>query len=238
MTMRHAVFLDGDDTLWRTQEIYDEAKKQFSALMQSVGINDNEIITKLDDLDMQRVPIRGFIVERFTESMLILYTQLSTTYGLQWQAGVEKDIRSIGTLISRPPQLYEDALVALNILRDKTQLYLFSAGKPSIQRRKINKLDINNYFKEVYIVPSKNDGTLRRIIEEIGLLPSQTWLVGNSFRSDILPAVNVGLNAILVARGNWKYDTSLPEQHKDQNYFRVNSLSEATSIILRWLGKE
>jgi putative hydrolase of the HAD superfamily len=226
------VFFDGDDTLWKTQEIYDEVKKQFLVLLENAGIKDENIIEKLDDIDVKRVPIRGFTVERFLESMLITYTIYSTAQSIPWNVEVEENIYKIGLLLKQPPSLYEDTLPALNALKSKSQLFLYSAGKQSVQMQKLTGVGVAQYFKEVYIVPSKDSETLKKILAENGLESSDVWLVGNSLRSDILPAIGAGVKAILVERGVWKYDKSVSQQENHEQYFRAHSLKEAASLIL------
>jgi putative hydrolase of the HAD superfamily len=238
MPIDHAVFLDGDDTLWKIQETYDEIKKQFSALLQSIGISDKGIVAKLDVLDMQRVVIRGFTIQRFIESLLILYAQLSAENGLPYNIEVEKKIHDIGSLLLRPPKLYEDTLIALDALKDQTQLYLYSSGDKKIQINKVKQLDIEGYFKEIIVVPAKDEKALRRVIAKIGLSPKQIWMVGNSIRSDILPAINIGVRSILVLHGGWKYDAEIHAKEQNHNYHSVKNLREASKIIISQLNKE
>ncbi len=114
--------------------------------------------------------------------------------------------------------------------------FLFSAGEEKIQMQKVRQLDIKNYFNNIYIVPSKDERSLSSTIAKIGLSPNQVWMIGNSLRSDILPAVNIGVHAILLTRGGWKYDTAIMKKDRNQNYFRVSTLNEATAIILGHLG--
>ena len=233
MSIIQALFFDGDDTLWKMQDAYDEAKLLFSRLLNSIGIPDRNVIHELDALDAQRVAVRGFTNERFLESMLILYAQLSTKYGLPWQTQVEKEIQNISLLLYRPPELFEDTLSTLNSLEGKFQLYLYSAGNPRVQKTKINHLKLLKYFKKVYIVNRKNEDILQRIIRKEALSPERAWIIGNSLRSDIIPAIGIGLNAIYIPRGDWKYDEEAKGVDGENRYYTVNTLSEAASIIIK-----
>ena len=231
MYTKRAVLLDGDDTLWRTQERYDSAKNQFSALMENAGIRDKNLVTGLDDLDAERVSIRGLTIQRFLESMLIIYARQSEKHELPYRVEIEQTIHHIGSSLLQPPQLYDDALPALQALSRRARLYLYSAGDQRLQRQKVRQLDIASFFDGIFIVPMKDERTLDRIIARTGLSPNKAWMVGNSLRSDILPATNVGVNAILLSRGAWRFDVANGSK-KNKNYFSVKTLTEATEIIL------
>ena len=237
MSSLPAVFLDGDDTLWKTQEMYDEAKQHLVVLLHRIGIKDEDIINKLDELDMQRVSIRGFTSDRFLESMLITYIQLASMQGQHWQAEIEQEIRKIAGTLKRPTKLYQDTLPALEALQGKARIYLYSAGKRGVQTRKAQKLGIAKYFSTLFIVASKNEETLEQILSEVGLNPDGTWLIGNSLRSDVAPAASLGMHTILIERGGWKYDSIFQDGEGDQSYFRVSSLNDAVLIILDWLKR-
>jgi FMN phosphatase YigB (HAD superfamily) len=69
------------------------------------------------------------------------------------------------------------------------------------------------------------------------LEPSHVWSVGNSLRSDILPAIAVGANAVLVNRGTWLYDTDFSHEvlqlnEKQNQFLKADSLLEAAELIL------
>lgn len=233
MIENHAVFLDGDDTLWKIQEIYDEIKKQFSDLLKRNSIDD-EIINKLDNLEMKRVPLRGFTIQRFIESMLIIYAQLSGKYGLQWNIEIEKSIHAFSSQLLEPPKLYDDALPTLKTLSKKTRLFLLSSGDEKVQKQKVIQLNIQDYFNDIFIVPAKSELAFIQIINKIGLKPNRMWMIGNSYRTDILPALKTGMNAILIPRGIWGYDKEINQEEKS-NHICVSTLNEATEIIMAWI---
>ena len=72
MNSEKLVIFDGDDTLWKMQELYEQSKYEFEQLLRSLGIKEENIISKFDTLDANRVSIRGFTIERFFESIPLL----------------------------------------------------------------------------------------------------------------------------------------------------------------------
>ena len=233
------VFLDGDDTLWKTQELYDEAKQAFASLMTSIGIKEDNLIDQLDELDAQRVPLRGFSIQRFAESMLIMYARLSQRWGLPLDPSVKREIHNIVNLVKRTPKLYDDAIPFLEKLQHHVVLTLLSVGDPVEQRKKLDALHIRHFFDDIHIVSKKDEKLLTRLLQRLKVAPKESWMVGNSLRSDILPALSAGMNAILVERGTWRYDEVPKTAFSDAKYFyKTRSLLTAANIILSQLKEK
>jgi len=231
------VLVDGDDTLWKSQEYYDEAKARFASLLLEHGFSDmgEEMIPKLDSIDARRVAARGLTIQRFTESMLILYNYFCNEQGLPYRGCIEREITNLSAIVMRPPEVYEDVPEALEKLNKKFRLILFTAGHPATQQMKLSTLNIDlmKYFEEIRLVNVKSEERLRRELSLIKVLPSEVWSIGNSLRSDILPAIAVGANAILVERGGWLYDMSLSDIHDWRIHFqKADSLLKAADLVL------
>jgi len=225
------IIFDGDDTLWKTQELYNSAKQHFNELMKSQGFDEN-IIELLDKIDMQRVEILKFSQSRFLESMLITYAMLCGKYRKNWSTKIESKIRDYAQVIFQfPPVLYEDAMETLDILYKNFTLVLFTNGDIEIQRRKVESLGekFARYFTKIYITEMKNKAEYRKIVDNFGVPPQNIWVIGNSVKSDINPAIQVGLNAILIPRGTWKYEE---DNLISTEIFVVYSLTEAKNLIL------
>jgi putative hydrolase of the HAD superfamily len=83
-------------------------------------------------------------------------------------------------------------------LGDRHDLLLVTKGDPAEQQRKIDASNLAHHFASVHIVDEKHAGTYRSLVAEQGLVPETTWMIGNSPRSDILPARAAGLNAVFI----------------------------------------
>jgi putative hydrolase of the HAD superfamily len=92
-------------------------------------------------------------------------------------------------------------------LSDRFRLLLLTKGDREAQKDKLARSGLAHFFDGVHIVPEKDADVFRRLVTEYGLLPEQTWMVGNSPRSDINPAVEVGIGAIYVPHPDtWKLE--------------------------------
>jgi len=210
---KKAIIFDGDDTLWKTQELYDEAKEKFKELMKIEFNEVGNIVELLDDIDAKRVDVLSFSKSRFLESMLITYAFLCGKYNKNWNVEVEKQIRNYAEEVFKlPPELYEDTIETLEALSKDFVLVLFTAGDYEVQKNKIKSLGDNftSYFSEIYIFEMKTEWTYENIIKNLRIHSKvekeNIWVVGNSIKSDINPAVNAGLKAIWIPRKSWKYE--------------------------------
>ena len=92
---------------------------------------------------------------------------------------------------------------------------LFTKGDPEEQRLKIDRSGLGRYFQHTAIVKEKNEPAYRQLAAERGFQPERTWMIGNSPKSDINPALAAGLNAVFVPHARtWSLEhEEVPESH-------------------------
>jgi putative hydrolase of the HAD superfamily len=91
---------------------------------------------------------------------------------------------------------------ALQYLGERHHLILMTKGNPAEQSGKVERSGLKEYFSAVEIVAEKDESTYRSATAKYALTPDTTWMVGNSPRSDINPALAAGLHAVFVPHGN------------------------------------
>jgi putative hydrolase of the HAD superfamily len=79
---------------------------------------------------------------------------------------------------------------------------LLTKGDPLVQEGKVARSGLGRFFDRVHVVPEKDSDAFRKLIADYGLHPEQTWMVGNSPRSDINPAVEAGIGAVYIPHPN------------------------------------
>ena len=220
ISKKGVIIFDGDDTLWRTQELYDFAKAQFEKFIRKQGFFKHNIIQLLDELDAKRVEIAKFSKTRFFESMLITYAIFCGKYNKNWDISIESKIRQLGHSVFAPAKLYDESIPILKMLYKYFSLILFTSGDEEIQKEKINSLGkkFKAFFSEVYIPKIKNEKELKKIIDDLNVPIKKVWVVGNSI--------------ILIPQGIWKYEESELYSDDDDDVVVVNSLKEATEVIM------
>lgn len=232
ISKKGVIIFDGDDTLWRTQELYDSAKAHFEKFMRRQGFFKDNIIQLLDELDAKRVEIAKFSKTRFFESMLIAYAIFCGKHNKKWDISIESKIKQLGHSIFAPARLYDESMPTLKMLYKYFSLILFTSGDEEIQKEKIESLGkkFKAFFSEVYIPEIKNEKELKKIINGLNIPIKKIWVVGNSIKSDINPALRLGLKTILIPRGIWEYEES---ELYSNDFVVVNSLKEATEVIMK-----
>lgn len=228
---KKVIIFDGDDTLWKTQELYDEAKKKFKELMLSQGF-DEDVLKMLDDIDAERVKILKFSKSRFLESMLITYAIFVGKYQKNWSTEIEREIRGYAQSVFKfPPVLYDDTIDVLKELSQKFTLVLFTNGDREIQEQKINSLgeEFSALFSKIYIAEIKTTEEYEKIISDLGVSAEDVWVVGNSVKSDINPALKLGLKAIWLQRKSWKYEE---DKLFSDKVFIAYSLTDVKNLLL------
>lgn len=227
------VILDADDTLWSTQPLYNKAKDEFVGLLSNIPLSGAQIIDQLDEIDTQAAQDYGFGRERFTNSMTLLYRMLCAEFDEPVDSSILTNIADIGqSVFERAPIIYSGVGDALCRLQEVYGLALLTKGDHSVQLERIAQSGLESYFDRIYIVPSKNTATYSEVLTDVNADLESTWAVGNSARSDINPALALGLRGVLVPNHSWRYEMAelLPG-----DVAVAGSLTEAADLILRTL---
>jgi len=110
-----------------------------------------------------------------------------------------EQVRRFGEQIrSQPLQLINGVRETLEYLAPRHDLMLLTKGDSEEQQLKVERSGIEEFFRHVVIVPEKDVATYHRIVSELEIDPQLTWMIGNSPRSDINPALAAGLKAVYI----------------------------------------
>ena len=224
------IVFDGDDTLWKTQELYEAIKRKFAGLMREWGLSESNPIPLLERIDSQAVESHGFTVRRFEDSMLNVYHLLSQQRGRPTREPNENLIRGLTRPLEDGYELYPDSLSVLTILCRDFKLVLATKGQSDLQNTKIERLGLSRFFSAIYVLDQKTSREYEQILEDCVTAPELACAVGNSVRSDINPATESGMSAILVRRLGWRYERE--HIHHPERVWAVSSLTEAADILI------
>ena len=101
-------------------------------------------------------------------------------------------------ILECPMEVIDGVPETLAYLAARHDLTLFTKGHPEEQKLKIDRSGLGDFFGHTAIVKEKDAAAYRRLVEERGMDPARTWMIGNSPKSDINPALEAGLNAVFV----------------------------------------
>ncbi len=140
--------------------------------------------------------LMGYGSVNFTKSLVETYRRLAEK-DLQ-EEDIEQ-VRRFGEQIrTYPIQLLEGVRETLDYLSPRHDLFLLTKGDSEEQKLKVERSGIEEFFKQAVIVPEKDITTYHRVIDELQIDPQRAWMIGNSPRSDINPALAAGLNAVFI----------------------------------------
>jgi len=177
-------------------------------LMVDQGYGQEETARTVEAVERQRIPQVGYAPEEFARSLVIAYQRLCESHGQPIEDEVSDAVWEIGRgVIEYPIVLLEGVAETLARLSDHCCLFLLTKGDQEVQKSKLARSGLGHLFDGVHIVPEKDADVIRGLLAHYGLRPEQTWLVGNSPRSDINPALEAGVGAIYVPHPNtWKLE--------------------------------
>lgn len=221
------VIFDADNTLWQTESLYDEARRSLSNVLASRGINATTVEEMQRSIDEDLYKTFGYSAERFP-------TSFDRTLVHFFPASSDKDraqIRAIAERVFLQPAIAYHALEeVINSLSVYYSLGILTAGEHWVQQNRLRQFVHLHRFKAIEIVPIKLVKAFSDFADEHNVDRKKSWVVGDSLRSDIIPAREAGFNAILVETRNWDRIEMAQITHP-ANVYRVSDLAQILSII-------
>lgn len=193
---RHTLLIDADDTLWENNIFFEKTIDDFISQLEHLGYTREYIRHILNQTEHRNIRQHGYGVRSFRRSLEDTYLKLA---GNSARREIVKEIeRMAGELESTPPHILEGVPETLAYLAKHHRLILLTKGEPAEQAAKVERSGLQSYFDAIEIVLEKESTTYGRMIEQFKIVKSHGWMVGNSPRSDINPALQSGLNAVFI----------------------------------------
>jgi putative hydrolase of the HAD superfamily len=150
------------------------------------------------------------------------------------EAAIEH-VRSLGAAITVRDgmELMPGVEESLHQLSTHNRLFVLTKGDDAEQRAKLRRSRLGEYFEDVEVAREKNVQTYNHVLERWRLDPVMTWMIGNSPRSDINPALSAGLNAVLIPHAQtWEMEIEDIEQRHGNRLTVVESVSDLLSLFV------
>ena len=217
---------DADDTLWKNEDLFLNALNEIKDILKQNSNNfDKEVFkTEKSNLDIYGYGIKGFILSIIEASAKISHEELKTE-------SINQIIKLGKKMLNAPVDLIEDVEKVLSILSKKYKLILITKGDLLDQERKIKKSKLEKYFKHKKIVSEKNKQTYLNILDDLKIEPQNFLMVGNSFKSDVLPVLEIGGNGIHIPyKILWEHENINTNKYS-KRYIKLDKILDITSII-------
>jgi putative hydrolase of the HAD superfamily len=194
--MRRDLWIDADDTLWENNIFFERVFGEFVELLNHSCLTVAEVRSALDEIERVNNKIHGYGAANFVRNLTECYKSLC-------ERGVcRDDLERIASYTERlaghPMELIEGVEDTLAYLADRHELTLCTKGNPGEQRAKINRSGLARHFHRIRIVREKDADCYRTLLAERGRRHADCWMIGNSPKSDIHPALEAGINAVYI----------------------------------------
>jgi len=193
---RHTLLIDADDTLWENNIFFENTIDSFITQLEHLGYTRDYIRHILNETERRNIRQHGYGVRSFRRSLEETYLKLA---GNSAKREIVQAIEKMAaTLEATPPRILDGVPETLAYLAKHNRLILLTKGEPAEQAAKVERSGLQPYFDEIEMVLEKNHEVYERMIEQFKIVKTHGWMVGNSPRSDINPALQAGLNAVFI----------------------------------------
>lgn len=183
------VGFDADDTLWRSQDYFDEAQQQFERIL-SAYVDLQDVGQRLYAYESRNIAFFGYGVKGMALSMV--EAAVDITEARIRGADIQRIVTLAKDLLRHPVELLDGVREAVAKVAAQYPVVLITKGDLFHQEAKVRESGLADLFRRIEIVSEKDPPTYARLFEEFGVEAAQFLMVGNSLRSDIAPVLALG----------------------------------------------
>ena len=190
------LLIDADDTLWENNVYFERAIADFISFLNHREYTAQQVRQVLNDVELDCIVRHGYGLHSFVHALVDTFEQLAVE---PLTPAVHQTILGFAQVIAdKPVEVLPGVPETLEYLTGRHHLILMTKGNVTEQMGKIERSGLKHFFAANEIVSEKDPGTYSATVDKYGLARDDTWMVGNSPKSDINPALAAGLNAVFV----------------------------------------
>jgi putative hydrolase of the HAD superfamily len=194
------LLIDADDTLWENNIYFERAIASFISFLNHHEYSPQEVREVLNDVERECIVSHGYGLHSFAHALAQTFERLAVE---PLTPALHETIHGFThTIAEHPVEVLHGVPETLQYLSQRHRLMLMTKGAAAEQSRKVERSGLKDHFSVVEIVAEKDVATYRRIMSKHDLAGDSTWMIGNSPKSDVNPALAAGLNAVFVPHGN------------------------------------
>jgi putative hydrolase of the HAD superfamily len=199
-TDRQHLIFDADDTLWENNVLFERTIDDFIEWVDHPTLDPVAVRHLLLDIERANAAAHGYGSKVFLRSLHDCFERLAERPVDDADAG---QIRALAhRLASHEMELIPDVAVTLDELGARHDLFLLTKGDPVEQQRKIDASGLAHHFRRTVVVAEKEPSVYAELAATEALDPARAWMIGNSVKSDVNPALAVGLGAVFIPNDN------------------------------------
>lgn len=223
------IAFDADDTLWHNEILYSMTQDKFKQLLSSYHPPE-WIDQKLYETEMRNLHYFGYGIKGFTLSMI--ETAIELTEGRIQGKEIQEIIDFAKEMLRAEVQLLEYVEETITTLSRSFDLMLITKGDLFDQEIKIAHSGLADYFKYIEIISEKAEDSYKTILARYNIHPNRFIMVGNSLKSDILPVIALGGQAVHIPyQITWLHESIAADRVKQSNYFELKHIGLLPALI-------
>jgi putative hydrolase of the HAD superfamily len=194
------LLIDADDTLWENNIYFERAIANFISFLNHHEYSPQQVREVLNDVERECIISHGYGLHSFAHALVQTFERLSVE---QLTPALHETISGFAhTIAEHPMEIIRGVPETLQYLSERHHMIMMTKGHFAEQTGKVERSGLKEYFAAIEIVAEKDVAIYRDIISKYELATDSTWMVGNSPKSDINPALAAGINAVFVPHGD------------------------------------
>jgi putative hydrolase of the HAD superfamily len=190
------LIIDADDTLWENNIYFERAFDEFVEFLAHSTLSPREVRDVLDEIERANAKVHGYGSLNFARNLRETYEKLAER--VLSNDDLQTVMRFAERILEQPVEVIDGVPETLAYLAERHDLTLFTKGQAEEQRLKIDRSGLAEFFSHTAIVREKDADAYRLLVAERAMEPARSWMIGNSPKSDVNPALEAGLNAVFV----------------------------------------
>jgi putative hydrolase of the HAD superfamily len=194
--VNQTLLIDADDTLWENNIYFERAIASFISFLDHQVHSAEQVREHLNACERATIAAHGYGLQSFRRSLIDCFEQLSES-----PITPERHAQIVSftdAIASNEIELLPGVDKALGELSQRHRLIMVTKGNVVEQTDKLERSGLRPYFSAVEVLAEKNVSAYRAVISRHACDPVSTWMIGNSPKSDINPALAAGLNAVFI----------------------------------------
>jgi putative hydrolase of the HAD superfamily len=219
---------DADDTLWHNEPLYSLTEEKFMRLL-AAQHERATIEARLHETEIRNLEHFGYGVKGFTLSMI--ETAIELTGGQVLGSEIQQIIDYAREMLRAPVHLLDHVKETVEALAGTYRLLLITKGDLFDQESKIARSGLADHFAHIEVVTEKDGPTYESVLRKRGIDIAGFLMVGNSLRSDVLPIVALGGQAVHIPyQTTWAHET-VPDPGAHSGFFELAHIGLLPAFI-------
>src|SRR6516162_9198208 len=225
------LLIDADDTLWENNVYFERAIAAFISYLNHHEYSPAQVRETLNAVERETILAHGYGLSSFTRSLMTCFERLSPAPVTEEKR--EKILSFARSIAEQEIELLPGVEETLCDLSTRHHLILMTKGNHAEQADKLAHSGLAAYFAAVEIVAEKDPPTYHEVIARHELKPHTSWMIGNSPKSDINPALAAGLHAVfLFHKDTWVLEhAALAPAPEGQHLIELDSFAKLATIF-------